>query len=78
MPEEKNKVEIGMGSKGDKPSGQEAKKTREPKPEGEVGGRYMRGNTVVCPYCYYLNDIIEETTMRLPYTCWHCGNVFWY
>jgi hypothetical protein len=79
MAEQKNKVEIGMGSKGEKPAaGQEVKKTKEPKPEGEVGGRYARENWVICPYCYHNNHIIEETAMRLPYQCWYCSSVFWY
>ena len=77
MPEEKHKIQVGVGEKGEKPSSGEVKKGQKPQ-EPEVGGRYRQVTWVTCPYCYAANHIIEETTERLPFECWNCHGVFWY
>lgn len=79
MPEERKKIEVTLGAKGEKPSaGQDVKKGQKPETEGEVGGRYLRANWVNCPFCYSNNLTMEETTIKLAVECWNCHNIFWH
>ena len=77
MSEEKKKVEIGYGEKGSAPEDAEIIDLVKPE-EDEVGGRYRRINDVVCPYCYAVNRIVEETDYRMWFRCWNCSGTFQY
>ncbi len=79
MSDEKEKIEVGVGIKGDPPA--DAEITDLTAPEGdeeEVGGRYRRYNSVICPYCSTINRIIEETNYRMWFRCGRCGGAFQY
>lgn len=78
MSEERDNREVGFGEKGEAPDGIEVVALGKPQEEDEVGGRYRRWTSVVCPYCYSLNDILEETTQKLWFRCWNCSGTFLY
>lgn len=77
MSNEKNKSEVGIGEKGEAPSGAEVTTLTKPE-ESEVGGRYLRASAVICPYCYSVNNVLEETDYRQWFQCWNCSGAFQY
>jgi hypothetical protein len=77
MSDERKKMEVGIGEKGTPPEGAEIIDLIKPE-EDEVGGRYRRWTTVICPYCRCANDILEETEYRMWFRCWNCGGAFQY
>lgn len=77
MSEERKKTEVGYGEKGEAPSDAEIIDLIKPEVD-EVGGRYRQVADVVCPYCYAVNRIVEETTQRMWFRCWSCSGTFQY
>ncbi|MBX3742702.1 MAG: hypothetical protein KF712_17085 [Akkermansiaceae bacterium] len=77
MSDERKKEEIGVGVAGEAPGDAEITDLVKPG-EDEVGGRYRRWTRVSCPYCYALNDIVEETNYRQWFRCWNCRGTFQY
>ncbi len=77
MSDEKEKIEVGIGVKGEAPADAEITDLTQPE-DDEVGGRYRRANNVICPYCSAVNRIIEETNYRMWFRCWNCAGTFQY
>lgn len=71
-------MEVGIGEAGSIPEGTKAGATEKPEASDEVGGRYRRRTTVICPYCCAACVIIEETEYRMWFDCWNCHGDFQY
>lgn len=88
MSEERIKTEIGIGEKADIPADAEIIDTVNPadaeitnsdsSEEDEVGGRFRRYMNAMCPWCYRVNRVIQETAYRQNFRCWGCSNTFQY
>jgi uncharacterized protein (DUF983 family) len=74
---EKKTIEATVAQKGRK-EGDGGKDAAAPPKEDEVGGRYKRGTTVICPHCGAVRFIVEETQYQQGYSCGNCGGDYHY